>query len=386
MAESARARGMACETDRRALAELVFLKNLPGVGKRTINKYCTEPLRRELEAERCAAELCAEWLQPGGVHPAGPEIEAAAAAAKRVLKWLDRHPDVRAVSVFDEAYPEKLRDLGLDQPPVLYIRRQESRPDMRHGGRINESEGEGKLAPERKTSGAERSIAAPGRKTSGAEQSIAAPGCCLGVIGSRWPGDRIFREAPALLEKWIRETGLVVISGLARGCDAIGHRAAIAAGGVTGAILPCGIDRVVPAMHAELAGEILRTGGFLMSEYDPGTEAADYRYVERDRLTAALSDGLLVLECGMRSGTMQTVKAAVSLGRPLACLFPGDGETAAEGNLYMRDHYSAVVVRNSADLTVYADELRTTGRKEIRRRPGSESESNGGEQLSFLEH
>ncbi|MBR2779142.1 MAG: DNA-processing protein DprA, partial [Firmicutes bacterium] len=255
-----------------ALAVLLLLKNLPGVGRRTINKYCTEHLkckftlfasRREREAE------IAEWLRPAGVQPAGRDFEAADAAAGRILDWLAAHPDVTALTVLDAAYPQKLRDLGPDQPPVLYLRRN---------------------AP-----------AARGAEDGDGAQEEAD---CTAVIGSRWPEERTFREGPDLIASLVRETGTVIVSGLARGCDAIGHRAAIAAGGITGAALASGIDMITPAMHTGLAEEILRTGGFLLSEYDPGTEPAEYRYAERDRLTAALADRLLVLECGIHSGTM----------------------------------------------------------------------------------
>ncbi len=170
------------------------------------------------------------------------------------------------------------------------------------------------------------------------------------MIGSRWPEERTFREGPDLIASLVRETGTVIVSGLARGCDAIGHRAAIAAGGITGAALASGIDMITPAMHTGLAEEILRTGGFLLSEYDPGTEPAEYRYAERDRLTAALADRLLVLECGIHSGTMQTVKTGAALGRPLACVYPGDGSEPAEGNRYMKEQYHAAVIRSREEL------------------------------------
>ena len=69
-----------------------------------------------------------------------------------------------------------------------------------------------------------------------------------------------------------------------------------------------------------------------------------------DRLTAAMADRILVLECGIRSGTMQTVKAGSFLGRPLGCIFPADGSEAAEGHRYMQAHYDAAVIRSREDL------------------------------------
>ncbi len=406
------------------LRALLILKNLPGVGKRTIHQYCLEPLRdwmgdaapetvhgndssRRLEAPhgndsggqlentekdlqkrppfelQPMADRMLEWLRPAGVQPAGPDFEAADAAARRILGWLEEHPDVRTVTVLEDAYPERLRDLGPDQPPVLYVRTGSASEQIAlcTGGFPLTGKPPVDKQPANKPLNNQAHAETPPLSL------LPYSGNHVAVIGSRWPGDRTFRNCPALIEELVRETGVVIISGLARGCDAIGHRAAMHAGGITGAVMASGIDIITPAMHSELAKEILQSGGFIMSEYDPGTEAAEFRYVERDRLIAALSDRILVLECEVRSGTMQTVKAGAALGRPLACVFPeneAENEAeAAEGNQYMRAHYRAEAVRSRAELLQWASEP-GGGTAQGQTEPGGGTAQDQTEQMTFL--
>ncbi|NMN99733.1 DNA-protecting protein DprA [Gordonia sp. TBRC 11910] len=112
-----------------------------------------------------------------------------------------------------------------------------------------------------------------------------------------------------------------VISGGAYGIDGVAHRSALASGGTTAAVLACGIDRDYPAGHAQLLAQIA-TSGVIISEYPPGTTAAKHRFLTRNRLVAALSSGVVVVEAGRRSGAANTAAWARKLGRPLGAV-PG---------------------------------------------------------------
>lgn len=112
-----------------------------------------------------------------------------------------------------------------------------------------------------------------------------------------------------------------VLSGGAYGIDGAAHRGALAAGGSTAAILACGIDRDYPSGHAGLLAEIARTG-LVITEYAPGTTAAKYRFLTRNRLVAALAGAVVVVEAGRRSGAANTAAWARGLGRPLGAV-PG---------------------------------------------------------------
>lgn len=116
--------------------------------------------------------------------------------------------------------------------------------------------------------------------------------------------------------------GLVVVSGLARGIDGEAHRGALESGGVTVAVLGCGIDRDYPAGHAELACRI-RESGLVVSEYAPGVEPAPWRFPARNRIIAGLGRATVVIEARERSGALITADLALEEGREvLAC--PGE--------------------------------------------------------------
>ena len=115
--------------------------------------------------------------------------------------------------------------------------------------------------------------------------------------------------------------GWTIVSGAAFGIDATAHRAALAAGAPTIAVLACGVDRPYPAAHDRLLAEIAEVG-LVVSEYPPGVVPRKEHFLARNRLIAALADGVLVIEAGLRSGARNTVKWARRLGRP-ALAVPG---------------------------------------------------------------
>lgn len=115
--------------------------------------------------------------------------------------------------------------------------------------------------------------------------------------------------------------GWTVVSGAAYGVDGAAHRAALTAGGTTVAVLGCGIDRAYPAGHAALLARIAENG-LVVSEHPPGTPAAGYRFLARNRLVAGLGDGVVVVEAGWRSGARSTARWARELNRP-ALAVPG---------------------------------------------------------------
>jgi len=114
----------------------------------------------------------------------------------------------------------------------------------------------------------------------------------------------------------------VIVSGLARGIDAAAHRGALAAGGATVAVLPAGLARITPPEHTELADAIARRGA-LVSEWEASIAPLPGRFVERNRLIAALAAVTVVVEAATRSGGLVTAAVARRLGRPVLAV-PGD--------------------------------------------------------------
>ncbi|WP_439032643.1 DNA-processing protein DprA [Gordonia terrae] len=142
----------------------------------------------------------------------------------------------------------------------------------------------------------------------------------VALIGSRAAsayGEHVTQK----LASGLAGEGFAVMSGGAFGIDGAAHRAVVATGGLTAAVMACGIDRDYPASHSALLTEIARTGA-VISEYPPGTTAAKHRFLTRNRLVAAMSAGTVVVEAGRRSGAANTAAWARKLGRPLGAV-PG---------------------------------------------------------------
>ena len=159
--------------------------------------------------------------------------------------------------------------------------------------------------------------------------------------------------------------GEVVVSGLATGCDTGGHLGCLGAGGKTIAILPSPVTQIQPAQNEELAERIVQGGGLLISEYPHGTEVTPEMYIARDRLQAALSDGLIVIESFIGGGTMYTVDYAMQMGKLVgAYRYPGgfDMTEKSEGNEYLIEEKGAFIIRTMKDVRAFIDKM-----NEIRR-------------------
>ena len=135
----------------------------------------------------------------------------------------------------------------------------------------------------------------------------------VAIIGSRNAPKEAILAAYASGQYAAME-GYAVVNGLAVGCDTAALRGALSDGGKCVGILPCGLDMVVPSVNEYLAEEILEKGGCLISEYDPGTEAEKYRFVQRDRLQSGLSEIVLVVHCREDSGSLKTAEFARKQG------------------------------------------------------------------------
>jgi DNA processing protein len=156
------------------------------------------------------------------------------------------------------------------------------------------------------------------RGTSGPE-ALARTG--VAVVGARSCspyGSQVARTCG----RELAAAGLLVISGLARGVDGEAHRGALEAGGVTVAVLGCGVDRDYPASHRELAARICDRG-LIVSEYGPGVEPAPWRFPARNRIVAGLARASVVVEARERSGALITADFALEQGREVFAV-PGE--------------------------------------------------------------
>ncbi|MFG1646003.1 DNA-processing protein DprA [Amycolatopsis sp. NPDC049252] len=144
--------------------------------------------------------------------------------------------------------------------------------------------------------------------------------------------------------------GVPVFSGAAYGIDGIAHRGALAASGVTVAVLGCALDAGYPAGHVALLDRIARSGGAVVSEYPPGTPPARHRFLVRNRLIAALTEGTLVVEAGRRSGARNTASTAGALGKVVMAL-PGPASSGMSAGCH------ALIRESRATLVSTVDEI-----------------------------
>ncbi len=182
--------------------------------------------------------------------------------------------EVKILTLQCEDYPHLLREIG-QPPPVLYIK--------------------GSLAPEDDFS--------------------------VAMVGTRRVtayGQQITRDTSI----YLAAHGLTIISGLARGVDALAHQHALEAGGRTIAVLGSGVDVIYPPEHRKLAEAIVENGA-VISDYPMGTQPEGINFPPRNRIIAGLSLATIVLEAGERSGALITAEFAVEQGRDVFAV-PGN--------------------------------------------------------------
>lgn len=149
------------------------------------------------------------------------------------------------------------------------------------------------------------------------------------VIGTRNPTS-IGVEICKRITTYCVNKGISIVSGLATGIDSIAHQTALNNHGHTIAILGSGLDLIYPKENTHLAEEILNKGGSLISEYDFGTATKSYTLVARDRIQAAISNKVIMIESKKNGGSLHASRAILKYGRKL--VIPSPLETQIQNN------------------------------------------------------
>lgn len=176
---------------------------------------------------------------------------------------------VQVVTLLDDIYPPLLKEI-YDPPAVLFLRGVLPDPIRRH----------------------------------------------LAVVGSRKASEYGIRVTQEMVKPLVA-AGVVIVSGLAYGIDAIAHDTTLNAGGTTIAILGSGVDdeSIYPSQNRALASRILSGGGALLSEFPLGTHPLKQHFPFRNRIIAGISHGTLVVEAALKSGSLITARCALESGR-----------------------------------------------------------------------
>ena len=177
----------------------------------------------------------------------------------------------------------------------------------------------------------------------------------LAVVGSRSPTPQ-GRDNASAFSKALAEAGLIIVSGLALGVDGAAHQGALAGGGPTIAVVGTGLDLIYPTRHAALAGEIAETG-LIVSEYPLGMPPLSPNFPRRNRIIAGLTQGCLVVEAALKSGSLITARLASEAGREVFAI-PGSIHSPLSRGCHELIRQGAKLVESAADVL---DELPPLG-------------------------
>lgn len=196
--------------------------------------------------------------------------------------------------------------------------------------------------------------------TRGDAEALRRGGSALALVGAR-AATAYGEHVTAELATQLSHRGASIVSGGAYGIDGMAHRACLAAGGVTVAVLAGGVDRAYPAGHADLLGRIAGGPGVVVAEVPCGTAPTKWRFLQRNRLIAALSRATVVVEAGWRSGSLNTAGHAAALGRPLGAV-PGPVTSAASAGCHrLLREYDARCITSADDAAELYGGAETSG-------------------------
>ena len=289
-------------TESEGLADWLRLSLTEGVGTQTARELMTRfGLPENIfnagfpALQKCVPEKLALTLS-------GPPGEVISAQIETALAWVSQ-PGNQILTFADEGYPQSLLSIP-DPPPVLYVK---------------------------------------GRTELLSRSSVA-------IVGSRNATQQGLNNAERFAQS-LSHAGLTIVSGLALGNDAAAHEGALSAidtHGSTIAITGTGLDLVYPAKHRALAHRIA-VEGCLVSEYPLGTPAVAANFPRRNRLISGLSQGVLVVEAALQSGSLITARSALEQGREVFAI-PGSIHSPLAKGCHQLIRQGAKLVESAQDI------------------------------------
>jgi DNA processing protein len=312
------------------ISHWLALSLTPGVGSTLFKRL----LDRFDRPEAVFRSTLHELLQIEGLgEKVAKEILKGPRGVERELKRVEE-TGAAVLTLKDEAYPRRLKEI-YDPPPLLYIR-----------GELKE------------------------------EDDLA-----VSVVGSRktspygrWMTEKLSRE--------LARQGVTIVSGMARGIDAVAHMGAISEKGRTIAVLGCGVDVIYPPENKNLFWEIIDHGAIL-SEFPMGSSPEGGHFPKRNRIISGLSLGVIVIQAGAKSGSLITAGYALEQGREIFAV-PGNVGAGSSQGTHRLIKEGAKLVESSDDVL---DEILPQWRKE--NETGRETERSGpdlsGEESALFE-
>ncbi|GAE36467.1 DNA-processing protein DprA [Halalkalibacter akibai] len=290
------------------LKELMILKNL-GVDGSLINyyvNYFSEEERAQL-FNGGAFELQFKYNLTNGKHLVVFEDKAKLVATEKMVDNVISRSDaqnIKIISYYDDLYPSNLRFIK-NSPLFLHVK-----------GNLN----------------------------------LLKVNHSIACVGTRNPSNNTLQLIGDIIKGLVKE-GMVIVSGLAKGIDAISHKECLDNNGRTIAVLAHGLDTIYPKENRTLSERIIEHDGVLVSEYPIGTNIQRSNFVARNRIVSGLSQGLIVFEADEKSGTMHTARYAYSQGKHIFCPYVAkDNQDLSTGIKKLLESGSAIPITNAKDV------------------------------------
>lgn len=292
--------------------QLLALKQLPSIGDAKVFAMAHHAIDMSIDGIKdlldfvngCISKKIIKGLKKE--YQNGFDIDEMRAASNIAISIIGRSEDagINVVSYYDKLFPESLKSIKTvndksDSPLILFYKGSLKRLESHKG---------------------------------------------IAIIGTREPTSEGVKAGEYFSEQFAKRD-FNIVSGLAIGCDSSAHRGALNGCGLTTAFLAHGLDTVYPKENKDLAQRILDNGGLLISEYPIGTPPMANYFVARDRLQSGLADATLVIQTGVKGGTMHAVNATINNQKPLFAVQYKDEilckHEKVQGNMMLIDKGSA---------------------------------------------
>lgn len=303
---------------------VLSLLQMPGIGRKTVIQHCC--IEPETKCDLTSLRRIIEYARKNNsrIKQSDTEtINSAVSKATQIIETCEKY-NIKIISYVDTNYPERL--FSSDDPPAI----------LYYIGSID--------------------FLNQGKKA-------------VAIIGTLTPTDLGSRIAIRIGER-IAEAGFISVSGLALGCDTGGHTGSINKSGLSVAILANGLEKVYPEENTDLAKKITEHGGCIISEYPPETIMQRGYFVDRDRLQAALSDAIFVVETDIQDGTMHTVSFGRKYGKPIYCFKHPENYLSipvTQGNQKLIIDGTAIPIGDKDDIANFISDINHTLVSPIRR-------------------
>lgn len=274
--------------------DIIRLQLVNGLGRKTISKILNYVESKNLELNNFTDIV--KLLKDMEIKRLKINLEKIEAEASLIFESCKKSK-IKIIGIYDERYPKKLKTIE-DKPLILYI------------------DGDEELLNQ--------------------ESNIA-------IVGSRAPSQEGYEVSSIFAEK-LTEEHCCIVSGLASGCDEAAHNGCLQAKGRTIAVIPSGHMQVIKH-NKVLYNMIILNGGTIVSELPPNAKSEKYSFIDRNRVIAAISEGIIVIEGGQKGGTSHTVKFANSYNKPVAytASFSCMGQTSIFNNIEIIDSFDKLV-------------------------------------------